>query len=117
MGTPLSDRGVFMNHKFTYLDDRNKKKVIKFNEILNKLDIPILYLVGTNDFIVHVKTVKKLLANFNPNIQVEILEGLNHYLIKGEDNWFKDRSSDVLKKLYLINEQPLQIILDWVVKV
>ena len=68
-----------------------------------------LYVTGTKDQIINHKDELSFIESLkNPNIEIKIFEDLNHYLT--------DRNGIVGSSLYQMDEEPLQHIIDWIIK-
>lgn len=106
MSTPIEKNGKFLNHKL-----KTKNGKISFKEVYKSLNIPVLFITGTNDSVVdHVNTIKLLKELNNPNIEIKLLEGLNHFLRKGYDDFYETKD---YKHIYEINEEALRLIINW----
>ncbi|WP_055448667.1 alpha/beta hydrolase [Lacinutrix mariniflava] len=106
MSTPIEKKGEFLNHKF-----KTKKGKTTFKEVYESLKIPVLFITGTNDTVVNSVNTYKLLKELNnPKIEIQILEGLNHFLRIGIDNFYKTKDYN---SLYEIDENALNIIIKW----
>jgi len=117
MSTPIEQDSKFFNHKIKVEDENHKMQVITYEQTYKTIDVPVLFITGSKDSIVNCENVRNLLYNLNKNIQVEIMEGLNHFLIKGDDSWIKNRDYNTLHGLYEIDQIALNNIIDWVVKI
>ena len=100
------------NKRFiTLLDDEFFIESIRTNleDTLKNISIKCLYLTGTNDKIINHEDETRLIESFkNPKIEIEIFEGLNHYLT--------DRNGEIGSSLYNMDEQPLFLLTDWILK-
>lgn len=68
------------------------------------IKIPLLYIIGSNDKFVNPKTETALIKSFkNSNIQIKLIDGLNHYLTTGE-----------YKSLYQIDDTAFNEILKFI---
>lgn len=109
MSTPVEKFGSFKKNKFE-VKNQNKTKVSS-EYVLKKINIPLLFIAGSEDTLFNVKSTSKLLNNLNNNnIQIKIIKGLNHYLKIGNDDWQIKRQFD---SLYEINDEALKEIINW----
>lgn len=103
----IKDKGF--NRRFIYLlDDEEMLERVRTNHetTLQKLSIPTLYLVGTNDKILDYKKESDLIKSLrNPNIEVKIYEELNH--------WLTEKDGEVGTSLYEMDPEPLNKIMSW----
>ncbi|WP_282081133.1 alpha/beta hydrolase [Aquimarina algiphila] len=87
-----------------------KKDILKKNyePVYQNINIPLLYIIGSNDRYVDPINNVKILKNFNnDNISLKVFDKLNHML----------RKEVVIKRdktTYNIEEYPLKYILDWI---
>ena len=82
-----------------------------FKEVYKSLKVPVLFITGTNNSVVNSEDTFKLLKELNnPKIEIQILEGLNHYLRIGVDDFFETKD---YSPLYEIDENALNIIIEW----
>lgn len=96
--------------RFYYTNFPSTKDLLRqdFQDVYKNIDVPMLYIIGSEDRFVDPKSNTELLKSFeNENIEIEILNGLNHYLKKGE---FKG----MILSNYEISEQAKTIIIDWI---
>lgn len=78
-------------------------------EIIKNSTTKILYLTGTQDKIINHKEELRVLESFqNPNIEVHIFEGLNH--------WLTDKKGVAGSSLYQMDYEPLSKIINWMPK-
>ncbi len=78
-----------------------------YESTYKNIEIPVLYLIGSNDSFVNPKSNIELLNSFNnPNIETKIFDGLNHYL-RPEVNL---KASD---PLYEIDMDACHQIIEW----
>lgn len=72
-------------NRFYYCNLVSLKHIVKkdFENIYAKTEIPMLFIIGTNDICVdQVAEVAKLKSFQNDNIKIVVLDGYNHYLTK-----------------------------------
>lgn len=75
------------------------------------INIPLLYVIGSEDKFVSSKYNIELLKSFNNNkIETKIFNGLNHYLRKGEINPLERKETPIL---YDLNNEVLEEIIRW----
>ena len=101
----------FNKNFITLLNDEFFIESITTNleETLRQISLKTLYLTGTKNKIINHKDETKLIESFkNPQIEIEIFEGLNHYLT--------DRNGKVGSSLYNMDKQPLTLLIDWIKK-
>lgn len=109
MSTPVEKFGNFKKNKFE-VKNQNKIKVSS-EYVLNNIKVPLLFIAGSEDSLFNVKSTIKLLNNLNnKNIQIKIMEGMNHYLKIGNDDWQEKRQ---FNSLYEINSEALKEIMNW----
>jgi esterase/lipase len=100
------------NKKFiALLDDTFFIESITTNleETLKQISLRTLYLTGTKNKIINYHDETTLIASFkNQEIEIEIFEGLNHYLT--------DRNGKVGSSLYNMDKQPLTLLINWITK-
>jgi alpha-beta hydrolase superfamily lysophospholipase len=108
ISTPISrDK----NRKF---EDNNKNKFAVVT-ILKNIEIPTLYIAGTQDGLFDAKKTITILNELgNKNMQIKLMEGLNHFLKLGNDDWIKTRD---YKLLYEIDKNALIEIVNWINKI
>jgi pimeloyl-ACP methyl ester carboxylesterase len=100
-----------INRKF---EDNNKNKSAVVT-ILKNIEIPTLYIIGTQDGLLNAKkTITSLNELGNKNMQIKLMEGLNHFLKLGNDDWIKTRD---YKLLYEIDKNALIEIMNWINKI
>ena len=106
----IKQRGF--NKKFiALLDDKFFIESITTNleETLKQISLRTLYLTGTKNKIINYHDETTLIASFkNPEIEIEIFEGLNHYLT--------DRNGKVGSSLYNMDKEPLTLLINWITK-
>lgn len=93
-------------NRFYYCNLLSLKHIVKkdFENIYTKTEIPILYIVGTNDVCVdQVAEVAKLQSFQNEKIKIVVLDGLNHYLTKEKQLKGPTYEIDILAKNEIIN--------------
>lgn len=91
--TPAHIDHVKQNHEETY---RNTK-------------VPILYIVGENDKFINPISETQLLESFNnTNIDIKIMEELNH--------WLTEKNAKAGTSLYMMDENALNEIINWTLK-
>ncbi|MCI9846543.1 alpha/beta hydrolase [Flavobacterium pectinovorum] len=113
MSTPVEKYGRF-NH-LQFLSKSNPKIKTSAKTVFENLNIPLLFISGTNDsFFDSEKTISLLTEINNKNISTEILQGQNHFLRKGTDNWKKTKEYN---NLYQIDNQTLDRIVSWIKKI
>lgn len=72
-----------------------------------EIKIPMLYIIGSNDSFVNPIANEQLLTSFkNPNIQIKVIDGLNHYLRPETDLKRED-------PIYIINDNAANQIINW----
>ena len=109
MSTPIEKFGNFKKNKFE-VKNQNKIKVSS-EYVLNNIKVPLLFIAGSEDSLFNVKSTIKLLNNLNnKNIQTKIMDGMNHYLKIGNDDWQEKRQ---FNSLYEINSEALKEIMNW----
>jgi len=83
---------------------------LNLEDIFKNISHKTLYLVGTTDkHINHKKEIAIINSFQNPNIEIKLFEGLNHYLT--------DRNGEVGSSLYQMDEEALKAILGWINKI
>lgn len=95
--------------RFYYCNLLSLKHIVKkdFENIYAKTEIPILYIIGTNDiFIDSTAEVNKLKSFQNSKVKIVVLDGFNHYLTK---------EKQLLKPTYEIDNLAKDEIINWVV--
>jgi alpha-beta hydrolase superfamily lysophospholipase len=93
-------------NRFYYCNFLSLKHIVKkdFENIYAKTEIPILYIIGTNDVCVdQVAEVAKLQSFQNENIKIVVLDGFNHYLTKEKQLKGPTYEIDNLAKDEIIN--------------
>lgn len=100
------------NKKFiVLLNDKFLMEAITTNleETVKNVSIKSLYLTGTKDKIInHKEEINQIKSFKNSNIQIEIFDGLNHYLT--------DRNGIVGSSLYNMDKEPLSVLINWILK-
>jgi alpha-beta hydrolase superfamily lysophospholipase len=92
--------------RFYYCNLLSLKHIVKkdFENIYAKTEIPILYIIGTNDICVdQVAEVAKLQSFQNEKIKIVVLDGFNHYLTKEKQLKGPTYEIDNLAKDEIIN--------------
>ena len=108
MSTPIEK---YSNFKHKQYKAKNKSK-ISSEELFQQSNIPILFISGTNDsFFNSVKTSNLFLTLNKKNIEVKTINGLNHFLRNGNDDWRKTEEYD---SLYEIDKTALNEIINWI---
>ena len=98
---------------FRYTIYYSQKAIIKkdFEQMYAHLDMPTLYIIGTNDIYVDpVAEVEKLKSLNNPNIKIKIFDGLNHYLTTAPE-------VKLGKDMYNIDENASSCIVNWIIAI
>ena len=93
-------------NRFYYCNFLSLKHIVKkdFENTYTKTEIPILYIIGTNDICVdQVAEVAKLQSFQNENIKIVVLDGFNHYLTKEKQLKGPTYEIDNLAKDEIIN--------------
>lgn len=112
MATPIEKFGKFT--KPQYQSKPNAKKV-STKTVFQNIQIPMLFVAGTNDSFFESNKTADLIDNLNnKNIETKILHGLNHFLRQGTDDWKKTKE---YQSLYEIDPTALEIITNWIKKV
>lgn len=112
MSTPIEKFKSF--DKPQYSSRSNPKIKVSTKVLFENLKIPMLFIAGTNDsFFDSKKTAELVNALNNKNIDVEILNGLNHFLKAGTDDWKKTKK---YSDLYEIDRRALDEIVNWTSK-
>ncbi|UGS24495.1 alpha/beta fold hydrolase [Flavobacterium channae] len=82
---------------------------INLEETLKNTNIKSLFLTGTLDKIInHEDEITTVKSFQNPNIEIKVFEDLNHYLT--------DRKGVVGSSLYQMDQEPLKVIINWILK-
>ena len=92
--------------RFYYCNLLSLKHIVKkdFENIYAKTEIPILYIIGTNDiFIDSTAEVNKLKSFQNSKVKIVVLDGFNHYLTKEKQLKGPTYEIDNLAKDEIIN--------------
>jgi len=105
----LKKRGIKKKYIGWYVYPENLEIIrANYEEVYEKINIPLLYIIGDNDKFVDPISNTKLLRSFdNPLISVVNFEGLNHYMTSGE-------LTEVNGKIYDMNSEVLIKILTWI---
>lgn len=104
----IKEKG-FNKRFIALLNDKFLIEAITTNleETVKTISIKSLYLTGTKDKIINHKDEIEQIKSFkNANIEIEIFDGLNHYLT--------DRNGIVGSSLYNMDKEPLHILIDWI---
>jgi pimeloyl-ACP methyl ester carboxylesterase len=73
------------------------------------IEIPVLYIIGSKDRFINPNSETDLLKSFNnPNVEIKIIEGLNH--------WLTERDSKKGTSLYKMDKTALKEIIEWTLK-
>lgn len=110
MSTPIEK---YSNFKRRWFKSKNNKNIkISCENLFQQSTIPILFISGTNDsFFNSIKTSNLFLTLNKKNIQVKTMNGLNHFLRSGNDDWLKSRE---YSSLYEVDKNALNEIINWV---
>ncbi len=95
--------------RFYYCNFVSWKHLVKknFEDTYAKSEIPILYIIGTNDkYVDPIAEVNKLESFHNDKIKIVVLDGFNHYLTK---------EKQLLKPTYEIDNLAKDEIINWVI--
>jgi alpha-beta hydrolase superfamily lysophospholipase len=77
-----------------------------YEETYKNINIPVLYIIGGNDKFVNPKSETEILKSFNnTNIQIKIMDGLNH--------WLTEKNADAGTSLYQMDTSALKGIINW----
>lgn len=93
--------------RFPYLTLASEKDIVRkdFENSYKEINIPVLYIIGTNDSFVDPVAETRLLESFgNANITIRKMENLSHYLTSGKLT---------LENLYSIDDTAVNVILEW----
>ena len=83
-----------------------------FEATYKKSVIPILYIIGSNDKFVDPITNAELLKKFkNKNIDIQIIDGLNHYLTRTNIDL---NNLKMVSSFYKIDKLALKTIINWI---
>lgn len=96
--------------RFSYATFPSQRAIIKkdFEQMYANLNIPILYIIGTNDIFVNpIAEVEKLKSFENKNVEIKVFEGLNHYLTT-------ELEVKLGKEMYNIDEKASSNIINWI---
>jgi alpha/beta superfamily hydrolase len=110
MSTPIEKYSNFKHKQFK--SKNNTKIKISSEDLFQQSNIPILFISGTNDSFFNSVKTSNLFLNLNKkNIQVKSMNGLNHFLRTGNDDWLKTRKYN---SLYEIDKTALNEIINWI---
>lgn len=110
MSTPIEKFHNF--NKPQYSSKTNSGVKASTKSLFQNLEIPMLFIAGTNDSFFQPKKTSELLAGLNNNnIEIKTLNGLNHFLKEGDDTWRKTKQYDAL---YQIDTNALNNIVKWI---
>lgn len=113
MATPIEKFGKF--NKPQYSSRNNPEIKVSTKTLFQNLQIPMLFIAGTNDSFFNSTETAALIHDLNnKNIEVKIINGLNHFLRAGSDDWKKTKE---YHNLYEIDPQALNEIISWIVKI
>jgi len=111
MATPVERNGEWFIHKF-----KKPKKKVSDEIIYKNILIPTLFIIGANDSRVNSTNSSRLLKKLgNKNIEINIVSGLNHFLIKGNDEWINTKDPNDLIGIYNIDKNALNKIISWTI--
>jgi len=115
MGAPIEQNGKFLNSTFKLKNTSNSLREKNFKLLFQNIEIPVLYIVGNQDNIInHQNGITLLKKITNNNITIKIMNGLDHFLTKNNDDWLKNNAFD---SLYKIDNEALITILNWIKKI
>lgn len=107
----IRDKGF--NQKFIYiLDDVFLIEMLHLDleSTVNAINIPFLYLTGNQDKIINSKAEVDLMNSFNKNnFTIKIYNELNHWLTK--------KNSANGTSLYLMDDEPMNDIINWMINI
>ena len=110
MATPIEKFRKF--NQLQYSSKTNPEIKVSTKTLFQNLQIPMLFIAGTNDSFFHCeKTVALVNALNNKNIEVKTLSGLNHFLKADTDAWKKTKEFDTL---YQIDNKAVNDIVNWI---
>lgn len=110
MSTPIEKFHNFNKPQYSSKTSPGVKASTK--SLFQNLEIPMLFIAGTNDSFFQPKKTSELLAGLNNNnIEIKTLNGLNHFLKEGDDTWRKTKQYDAL---YQIDTNALNNIVKWI---
>ncbi|MFD2939095.1 alpha/beta hydrolase [Flavobacterium notoginsengisoli] len=113
LSTPVEKYGKFKNPQFSSKNNNSKSKVSALN-IFENIDIPLLFIAGTNDtFFNTEKTINLINALNNKKINTTSLKGLDHFLTKGKDDWKQTKD---YHSIYEIDKTAVDTIVKWIQK-
>lgn len=96
--------------RFSYGTFPSQRAIIKkdFEKMYANLNIPTLYIIGSNDiFVDPMAEVEKLKSLNNENVEIKVFDGLNHYLTT-------DSEVTLGKEMYNIDEKASSDIINWI---
>ncbi|TDS60188.1 alpha/beta hydrolase [Myroides indicus] len=96
--------------RFTYATFPTHKALIKkdFEKMYANVEVPMLYIIGTNDIIVDpVAGVEKLKSLGNTKVEIKVLDGLDHYLTT-------EPELVLGKEMYYIDEKASAYMVNWI---
>lgn len=107
IGSPIEWKGKWIKeHKA-----KDTRKKISCEIIYKNIDIPTLFIGGTNDTTSSMTNASILLTELNnKNIQIKILSDLDHYLKIGADDWKKTKDYSTL---YEMDKNASELITNW----
>jgi len=112
MATPVEKFGKFTKPQY---QSKPKAKKVSTKTVFQNIQIPMLFVAGTNDSFFESNKTAVLIDNLNnKNIETKILKDLNHFLRQGTDDWKKTKE---YQSLYEIDPTALEIITNWIKKV
>lgn len=112
MATPIEKFGKFTKPQY---QSKPKAEKASTKTVFQDIQIPMLFVAGTNDSFFESNKTAVLIDNLNnKNIETKILHGLNHFLRQGTDDWKKTKE---YQSLYEIDPTALEIITNWIKKV
>lgn len=110
MSTPFEKYAKFHKPQFPF----DSKAKVSSKTVFEEVKIPLLFIAGANDSFFESKKTADLLQSLNnKNIDIKIINGLNHFLIKGNDDWKKTKNYN---ELYQIDYTALNRIISWIKK-
>lgn len=96
--------------RFRYATFYSQRSLIKkdFEQMYANVEVPMLYIIGTNDIIVDpVAGVEKLKSLGNTKVEIKVLDGLDHYLTT-------EPELILGKEMYNIDEKASTYIINWI---
>jgi len=110
MATPIEKFRKF--NQLQYSSKTNPEIKVSTKTLFQNLQIPMLFIAGTNDSFFHCeKTAALVNALNNKNIEVKALSELNHFLKADTDAWKKTKEFDTL---YQIDNKAVNDIVNWI---